>query len=74
LAEREATAGREAVYKHYSKAEASVKKELKATTRASKAEEAKAISAIVALQEEEYDANQVEEAYEAKHKPRADGE
>jgi len=68
MVEKEAATGRDAVYKHYSKAGEIVKDEL-AAVKSSAEEQAKALSAIQALKEEAYDANQVVVAYEAKKKP-----
>merc|ERR1712046_62056 len=73
LAEKEATAKRDALYKRYAKADGSVREELevvKSTARASAAEQQKAIAVIQVLKDEEYDANQVAEAYESRKKPR----
>nr|QDO16211.1 DNA excision repair protein ERCC-6 [Lingulodinium polyedra] len=73
VAEREATAGREALYKHYARTGDGAKEEV-AVSRASAEEQQKAIEALQALRDEEYDANQVVEAYESKRKPRPEGE
>merc|ERR1712130_21338 len=74
---KEATAKREALYKHYAKGDGSVREELevaRSSARASAAEQQKAIAAIQALKAEEYDANQVVEAYESRKKPRLEGD
>lgn len=69
VAEREASAGRVAVLNHYSKVDkGQIKVELDATANSAK----EAFSALNALKAEEYDANQVEEAYQAKKKQRTD--
>jgi hypothetical protein len=74
LSEKEASAKREALYKHYaSKKDTSVREELevaRSSAQASAENQQRAIAAIQALQAEEYDANQVVEAYESRKKPR----
>jgi len=75
LAEKEATAERTSLYKHYAKADEGLKDALKfakSAEQASAAERQKAIAAIKALRAEEYDANQVVEAYESKKRARQD--
>merc|ERR1712232_917955 len=72
-AEKESASGRDAVYKHYARAGNDMKVEL-AVVRSSAEDEQKALSAIQALKAEAYDANQVVEAYEAKKKPRLEGD
>merc|ERR1712194_383564 len=77
ISQKEATAKRESLYKHYAKADGSVRENLevaRSSAKASAAEQQKAIAAIQMLQDEEYDANQVVEAYESKKKPRLEGE
>jgi len=72
IAEKEASAGRLALLGHYSKADrGQLKAELHAAANSAK----EAISAVRALKAEEYDANQVEDAYnqcQAKKKQRTD--
>ena len=71
--EKDTAAGRTNLYKHYAKADGSTKSELRAARQAvqeSTEEQQKAFEAIRALKHEEYDANQVIVAYEAKHKPK----
>merc|ERR1712151_854395 len=64
-AEKVASADRSALLNHYSKAEAGqIKQELEASAISVK----EAVLAVKALKAEEYDANQVEEAYQAKKK------
>jgi len=75
--EKEAAGGRQTLYKHYAKAGDSVKEELaeaKTEARSSVEQQEKAIAAIQALTNEQYDANQVVEAYESRKRPRQDGE
>eukprot|EP00930_Biecheleria_cincta_P059238 TRINITY_DN44993_c0_g1_i1.p1 TRINITY_DN44993_c0_g1~~TRINITY_DN44993_c0_g1_i1.p1 ORF type:complete len:1597 (+),score=383.03 TRINITY_DN44993_c0_g1_i1:35-4825(+) len=77
VAERDAAAGRNAMYKHYAQTDDKLKDELKNAknvAQASVEEQHKAIAAIQALQAEEYDANQVIEAYESKKRPRQEAE
>jgi len=69
VAEKEASAGRIALLNHYSKADkGQVKMELEATASSAK----QALSVVKALQAEEYDENQIEDAYQAKKKQRTD--
>jgi len=69
VAEKEASTGRAALLSHYSKADkGQIKVELEATASSAK----EALSAVRALKAEEYDANQVEDAYQAKKKQRTD--
>jgi SNF2 family DNA or RNA helicase len=72
VAEKQASAGRVALLNHYTKVDkGQIKMELQATESSAK----EARSALSALKAEEYDANQVEEAYnQARKKLRADGE
>jgi len=77
LAERTAAAERTALYKHYAQADEALKDALKSARCSEKtaaAERQKAIAAIQALKAEEYDANQVVEAYEAKKRVRQDAD
>jgi len=68
-AEKEASAGRAALLNHYSKADkVQIKAELEASTTSVK----EALDAVRALRAEEYDKNQVEEAYQAKKKQRSE--
>mmetsp|Transcript_27447 Transcript_27447/g.44052 ORF Transcript_27447/g.44052 Transcript_27447/m.44052 type:complete len:1541 (-) Transcript_27447:208-4830(-) len=70
--EKDATSGRESIYKSYAKNDKSVKEELKAAKASARAytdEQHKAIEAIQALKNEAYDPNQVQEAYESKKRP-----
>jgi len=76
ISEKESAANRNALYNHFS-SNADVKDALKAEKAAAKAsaqEQQKAVAAIQALREEQYDANQVVEAYESKKRPRPDSE
>jgi SNF2 family DNA or RNA helicase len=69
FAVKEASSGRASLLNHYSKAEkGQVKEELEAATHSV----AEALSAVKALKAEEYDKNQVEDAYQAKKKQRTD--
>jgi len=77
IAERDAAAGRNAMYKHYAQTDDKLKdalKNAKTSAQASVEEQHKAIAAIQALQAEEYDANQVVEAYESKKRPRQEAD
>jgi len=69
-AEREAAAGRASLLSHYSKKAARGQMKMELTMARSSAKEA--LLAVRALKEEEYDANQVEEAYQAKKRPRCE--
>eukprot|EP00928_Gymnodinium_smaydae_P096301 TRINITY_DN8476_c3_g2_i3.p1 TRINITY_DN8476_c3_g2~~TRINITY_DN8476_c3_g2_i3.p1 ORF type:complete len:700 (+),score=216.55 TRINITY_DN8476_c3_g2_i3:181-2280(+) len=74
VAEKEALSGRQNLYRHYAKVgDGAFKQDLEAA-RTSAEEQQKAISAVQALQEEEYDANQVNEAYEARRRQRPEAE
>lgn len=75
--EKEATAGRAALYKQYAKADEGLKDGLKAAGQSAKVaaeEQQKAMEAIQALKEEQYDADQVIVAYEARKKAKHDHE
>lgn len=69
-AEKHASAKRAALLSHYSKAD---KCQIEQEINASEKSASEALSAVKALRAEEYDANQVEEAYQAKKKQRVDG-
>jgi hypothetical protein len=73
IAEKDSASGRDATYKHFARAGNEMKDEL-AVVKTSAEDEQKAISAVQALKAEAYDANQVVEAYEAKKRPRLEGE
>ena len=68
LAEKSLAAERTALYKHYAAADESMKDALKSarlSEQTAAEERRKAVAAIQALKAEEYDANQVIEAYAA---------
>jgi len=68
-AEKEAASGKNALMGHYTRTErVQVKQELEASVTSAK----EAMNAVQALRAEEYDANQVEEAYQAKKRQRQD--
>jgi chromosome segregation ATPase len=70
--EKDATSGRECLYKSYAKTDKGVKEELKAAKASAQAyadEQHKEIEAIQALKNEAYDPNPVQEAYESKTRP-----
>jgi SNF2 family DNA or RNA helicase len=69
VAEKEASTGRTSLLSHYSKKEKSPIKEGQDASAKSVME---ALSAVRALKAEEYDVNQVEEAYQAKKKQKID--
>jgi len=75
--EKESSAARQTLYRQYAKADKGIKDELKdrrLSVQTSAVEQQKAVAAIQALRAEEYDANQVVEAYESRKKPRQESE